>query len=529
MKKSDKKILTWTRCCERAEFLRKHQPDAYKALMDDGTDRFLPGFHVSCENGLTFVVWRGHSRGFKSVEISGRLDESGVYWTVYRHNLTPTSYRKSFWDRHMPVSFPTGLPKRGAQGGAIYHAADGKTELGWVELSEHRGSSAKFSVQCDPGYLLVNDSTGKLVNMRSKPHAETIAASGRPLHCSTTDVVEYIEFHVHNEDTYFNFPFSRVVSLEETLGIYPGCVDTRTVWMKSILDHCAAGLMDKYKVLPLAARMWNAAYRFCQEHREKGARFIAYPMKQAPNNSESSTRGEPVPLRFSGGDMVDANGIQELVPNLSREVAQYHMPRIVIYFAGGRNRPRFTHPTRCPNSLQSPRNITMTLPPHGNDLLYPKDHYAALNGKAFTCRAEMRGQRDWTNPDHSTNMVTQSGASVVKCLRRAYHCLPIVKPGVEDWGYLHQCGVGRWGAGVRSWAESQAASDASADRWDEREDCVHVTSDFDEPVIANAFSRDREPGIWSVACGQGVGFAATPESAVNMVTESSLIDSLPLS
>lgn len=526
MTKNKRTIMTWTWCCNRAKYMRQHSKADFNDLCSRGTDRFIPGHWVSLD-GNNFRVHRSATNGSRrSVDVGGRISADGRLWTVIKTYLTPTTYKKSFWDKYMPVTFPTGLPKRGQSAGCLFHSVDGKTQPGYVEFTNHRGETARLSIRAAPGWLAIEDATGKLVHIDKSSLA---AVKGRPT--QSTDVVEYIEFSQQDESTYFTFPATRPVSFQEFSGQHEYACETRTQWLKSIAEACNAGLMDLHKVLPLAARMWNAAYQFCRDNSAKRAYFLAYPL--APKKQGVDGRGSQgeypwAVLRWNGGQWLDLNGKKELAPLNLDYVEQYYLPHIVIKFESG-ERPNtvYRHLINVPCSLRDPSHITMTLPPHGNPLLHAQDHYGALDGRVYPAMSRMRGERDWSNQDVNTNSVTHNPESIVRHLERAYHALPIVKPSDDaDWRYMHNCGLhGRWGNANKTWAASQADG-GRAERWQDHEDCVHVRTDFDDKE-GNGIYNPR--GVMAAMDLQGVGFAATPESAVGMVEESVLIDSLPLS
>jgi hypothetical protein len=506
----DKQILTWTNLCNMAARVAKHRPDDYKALVTGGTDRFLPGYYTHVAHDRSFRIFRGAEQsGPIMVEISGVYSDKG-YFTKIKHSLTPTAYRKRFWDRYMPVSFPNGLPLRGASEQCLFHAASGGRQQGAVTFSQRRKEVATFTVHCEAqGWLLVNDTTGRLVHIHD-------CRCGAP---SAGEAIEVYAYDLQDRDTWRNFPWYRQATLSDSLrGVPDGAVTSRGEWLKSIWRACEAGLMDKYKCLPLAARMWNAAYRFCQANADKQARMVSYPI-EALATGKVPTHGVRCLLEWKNTRFVTVDGEQEGIPLNATDAVHYRLPQLDIWWEGEWNEDAAcNNPVTVGSTRMDPRFVTMVLPPHGNPLLYDKPHYAAPHCRTAPSQARMNGEH--VHRSDAVVTVLSEDRLVVQFLERAYHSLTIYEPSQLD----HVEGpyiCNRMYNRNTCWAESDTKNHPHA-KWRDHEARVMVKSNFDE-------ARHGKDGPWATYTQTHSGMPATPESAVSMVEEAALIDSLPLS
>lgn len=506
----EKNILTWTNLCNMAARCAKTRPDDFRELVQTGTDRFLPGYWTTVVHDREFRIHRsGGNSSPQMMSIYGFFSDEG-YFTKFLHKLTPTSYRKRFWDRHMPVSFPTGLPLRGTSAPCTYHNPSGDTQSGKVSFSKWRNEVAAFSVACENrGRMIFNDTTGKLVNIHD---SRLIAPDAGP-------VIEVYPYTQGDPESVRNFPWYRQATLSDTLrGVQHGAVTSRDEWLKSIWRACEAGLMDKYKCLPLAARMWNAAYRLCHANSSKHARMIAYPIEALPTG-KNSTYGIRSVLEWQNPRLVELDGQQEGIPMNASNAVHYRLPQLEIHWEGerdydtARNNPAIIMSTRM-----DPRYVSMTLPPHGNGLLYDKPHYGSPHCRTAPSQSRMNGEQVVRNNDAVS--VLSDDRLIVQFLERAYHSLPIFDPAkLNEVEGIHV--RSRMYNTNHSWAEVEAGGTPYA-KWRDYQDCVYVKSNFDE-------SHSGKDGVWSEYTQGSAGMPATPESAVSMVEEAALIDSLPLS
>lgn len=522
----DKKIMTWTWLCEQVQRVAKQRPEDYTALTNGGTGRFIPGHFVALEGGGLFRFYRSaeDDNGPEMATVRGVYTDRGIFTHIYI-NLTPTSYRKKFWDRHMPVSFPDGVPKRGASHRCVYHSADGSTYGGIVSMSTHRNDPAQFSVNSgNRGQMLLEDEGGRLVHFYGK---------GKKLRRSMSDddsvpitAITQYEYERGDRSTWRNFPAWRYTSVDDTLGRQPNGSSNRDEWLRSIYQAAEAGLLDKHTCLPLAARMWNAAYQFCHNHKDKRAWFTAYKMEPIERQNHHAFR-QPCPvLRWKDAHSVVVHGQQELIPLAGSDIERWKMPEIRISYEGGEwgNLDWPSCPTQFAQTLRDPRFISMLLPPHGNPLLYDKPYYAAPWCRTQPSKAGMRGEHIHRGSEQLP--VSGDDSRVVQFLERAYHSLPLFDPSKADMfmGSSPTPGVrairmSRMYSANKTWEEH----DSPLCSWRDYPDAVHVSSNFDEEM-------QGEDGPWEQITAVGpMGFPATPESATAMVEEAALIDSLPLS
>lgn len=277
--------------------------------------------------------------------------------------------------------------------------------------------------------------------------------------------------------------------------------------------------MDREIVLPLAARMWNAAYRFCQEHKDKRAFFYAMPMRPVDRAKErwDLFDSNPTPILRLHDSKALLGG--ESIALRPTDAERWHLPSIVIRFFGERKQEDSTSPAHYEPPILGVRRIAMTLPPFGNPLMEEKPEYAQPGGRTFECYKEM--VRD-TTKDSGKVRRFESDADIIRYTERAYHRLVIVDPdkvSKRDAWLLRD--VRR-----RFWSDNQLWSEPKDGilKWSEHPGCVHVTSDFDEPCL-----RTPGGGPFCAATGGDVGFPMTPEAAVGVMQEQWLLDSLPLS
>lgn len=508
----DKQILTWTNLCGMAARVAKHRPDDYSALVSTGTDRFLPGYYTQMIHDRVFRIFRSaDGQGPLMMEIHGVFSDTG-YFTKIKHNLTPTGYRKRFWDRHMPVSFPNGLPIRGASAPCVYHSVSGKKQYGGtVKFNKYRNEPGIFDVNCEvKNWFLINDTTGKLAHIHPSFNAAPSAG----------DAIELYPYDPQDRQTCRDFPWYRPATLADTLrGVQHGAVTSRDEWLKSIWRACEAGLMDKYKCLPLAARMWNAAYRFCQANKDKHAKMNAFPISLL-SSSKAPRYGKACVLEYRNPRFVVVDGEQEAIPVNSQDSVQYRLPQLDIWWEGerdsdmGRNNPILIGSTRMDQ-----RFVKMVLPPHGNPLLYEKPHYAAPYCRTAVSQSRMTGECAVASNGDPANVLSDNRL-MVQFLERAYHGAPIYEPsrlglveGVHCRSRLYNQNT--------SWSAFDESKTPFA-KWRDYEGCVLVQSNFDE-------AQHGKDGPWAEYTQSQSGMPATPESAVSMVEEAALIDSLPLS
>jgi hypothetical protein len=513
----DKKILTWTVLCDMAKHIAKTRPIDYQNLVTVGSDRFIHGHYAQVLNDRVFRIYRTASgSGPMMVDIHGVLSDVG-YFTRIRHYLTPSAYRKRFWDRYMPISFPNGLPLRGSRAACTIHSSSGATQAGEIRFSSYRNEAARFSVSCEAlGYMLFNDTTGKMVYIGER-------SNGPPP--PQGDAIEVYQYDPADRDTWRNFPWYRQATVSDTLrGVADGAVESRDTWLRSIWTACEAGLMDKYKCLPLAARMWNAAYRFCQNNKDRRARMIAYPIEELAHDRRPR-HGSGAVLAWTGSDAVVVNGEQEGIPNALLLVSRYRVPQLEVHWEGDNDLSVCTrsNPAVVSATRMDPRFVCMVLPPHGNPLLYDKPHYASPFSRTQSARNRMNGEYAYDTLDGNPALVSNSDALTVQFLERAYHGLLALDPSkLGSVTSVH----------TRNRMYNQNVSWESADKgeggnpfakWRDYEGCVLVRSNFDE-----APSNGKD-GPWTEFTAGHCGMPATPESAMSMVEEASLIDSLPLS
>ena len=510
----DKKILSWTALCQMAHAVYKTRQQDFVDLCGKGTDRLVPGHWVSFGSGYTcFDIRRSSSPESRCIlSVFGLQTKSGVL-TKFSPKLTPTLYSKRFWTRYMPVSFPAGLPKRG-QGSqvAVYHGPNGKTCGGSVGFTPRAGQTARFSVGSQPatGLLLFNDATGKLV------HVGDSDANLDP------EVLEHIRWTTYDEGTWSSFPDWRPATLSETAGLYPGACETRQEWLKSIYEAAREGLLDLEQCLPLAARMWNAAYRFCQSHADIRPVFHAYPIQKPGGVSIFDVRRISSVLKW--GDTTPRgmpDGSVELLPVRAEDVSRYDLPCIVISFEA-LERQRVRHCNVLRASLMDRRHITMTLPPLGNHLLYDKPHYGTPDSRSQPCVSRLSGEYIYANS--KPHRVKDDPSLEVRMIERAYHTLPILNPerAAALSGNL-QVGSSRSFTQNRTWQDHDADETAACLKWRDYPDGVHVMSDWDEKP-----GNDPD-GPWAMLTGEQAGFVATPEAATGAVDEALLLASMPLS
>ncbi len=506
----DKKILTWTTLCEMACSLSRRSPGDYRDLVTGGTDKFIPGHYVRVLYGREFQIFRGPSSASNTMmSITGVYSDTG-YFTKFRHKITPTSYKKRFWDRYMPVSFVSGLPLRGATASCWFHSTSGDKQNGTLKFREWRGESGHFSVHPEsPQYLMVNDTTGKVVHICEKGR---VAPDAGP----AVEVYQYSPEECNGGDR--AFPWYRIATLHDTCqGVPDGATASRDEWLRSIWKACEAGLMDKYKCLPLAARMWNSAYKFCHANKHRHARLVAYPL--LPSESDNKTvHGCKVVLGWKNANTAVVNGENEAYPLNLVNVPSYRLPQLEVRWEGERDydTPR-NSPTNVVTTKQDPRFITMALPPHGNPLLYDRPHWAAPHVRTAKAVSRMNGEH--INVGDKDVSVTSKEEYIVRFLERAYHGARIWDPSrLGDVTGHHS--RSRYYNANETW---ESAGDSVVDaKWRDYPDCVIVKSNFDE-------SPTGKDGPWCEYTGGDIGLPATPESAVAMVEEASLLDSLPLS
>lgn len=514
----DKKILTWTVLCDMAKHIAKTRPSDYQELVTVGSDRFIPGHFTQVVHDRMFRILRTASgSGPAMMEIYGVVSDVG-YFTRIKHALTPSSYRKRFWDRHMPVSFPNGLPLRGNRTACTFHSASGAKQPGEVRFSNYRNEAARFSVSCESlGGMLFNDTTGKVVHISEV--SQEAPAPG--------DAIEVYQYDCDNRDTWRNFPWYRRATLSDTLcGVADGAVESRDTWLRSIWSACEAGLMDKYKCLPLAARMWNAAYRFCQNNKERRARMIAYPIEELTND-QRPRNGMDAVLAWTDPDLVVVNGEQEGIPRVLSMVSRYRMPQLEVHWEGDKDLSVCTrsNPAAVTSTRMEPRFVCMVLPPHGNPLLYDKPHYGSPYSRTARARSRMNGEHVYDTLDANGNPVSVSSNDTlaVQFLERAYHGFLALDPSklgsvtnVHTRNRMYNQNV--------SWESSDKEEGGNPfAKWRDYEGCVLVRSNFDE---APSSGKD---GPWAEFTMGHCGMPSSPESAMSMVEEASLIDSLPLS
>lgn len=506
-----KRILTWSALCDMAIHVHKTRPQDYKDLLTGGTDRFLPGYYTQVVHDRCFRIFRGpDASGPWMMEIYGVFSDKG-YFTKICHSLTPTSYRKRFWDKYMPVSFPNGLPLRGASEQCLFHAASGARQYGTVSFSRYRNESASFSVSCEhKKYMLLNDTTGKIVHIGDIRH-------GAP---NEGDAIEVYRYDQSDPELRRAFPWYRQAIVSDTVrGVPDGAVTSRDEWLKSIWRACEAGLMDKYKCLPLAARMWNAAYRFCQENKERHARMISYPLEALPTGKVPGYGARCV-LEWKNVQFTVVNDEREEIPMTASDAVYYRLPQLDIVWEGERDYDTLRNSPGIINSTKmDPRFIKMILPPHGNALLYDKPHYAGPYCRTASSRSRMSGEHVHdkagdVHPVHADDRL------VVQFLERAYHSVSAFDPAKLDKVEATYCRSRLYNQN-ESWAESEEKGVPFA-KWRDYEGCVLVKSNFDE-------AQGGKDGPWENYSNGNSGMPATPESAVSMVEEAALIDSLPLS
>lgn len=507
----DKKILTWTTLCDMVKHISKSRPDDYQELVIGGTDRLIPGHYVRLSYDRVFTIHRGPDKSSPAlVEVHGIRSEAG-YFTKIKHELTPTSYRKRFWDRYMPVSFPDGLPLRGHNAKCVFHSTDGHTQEGSVKLRAYRGEPARFSANCESNnYLMVNDTTGKVVHIGPKQYANPEPGSA----------VEVYLWDMDDERAgNHSFPYYRFATVFDTCnGIPQGAVTSRDEWLKSIWRACEVGLMDKYQCLPLAARMWNAGYRFCQDNKDKQPRMIAYPIEALAHGKRQSYGCRAV-LAYSNPRITVVNGEQEPVPINSHDACFYRLPQLDIRWEGERESGYTRHnPAVMGSTMTDPRFINMVLPPHGNPLLYQKPHYAAPHCRTAHAQSRMNGE-NIPSPNGNGISVLSEDRLVVQFLERAYHGIRAIDPSkLGDMGPVYSRNR-MYNANVSC---EEAGDEQPYAKWEDFKDCVLVQSNFDEAVRG-------QDGPWAEHTQESFGMPATPESAIRMVEEAALIDSLPLS
>jgi hypothetical protein len=517
----EKTILTWTYLCNRAKYLAEHNHAEYINLTSSsGTDRMISGHHVSMIwGGKKFIVRKTTDQASPVLlEVTGIVTDDGQYYTKMHAPLTPTRYRKRFWDKHMPVSFPAGLPKRGAgRSVAVFHSTKGSTFTGFVELPIYRNHPADFTVKCDMrGTILIEDESGKLVHINGERSNRQI---GDPL-TESNDAVRVFEIYRHDNSTWKNFPGFRPTDLQETAEIYEGSCKTRDEWLKSILVGADGGLMDRNICLPLAARMWNSAYLFCQENKELRPTFHAYPLEKCTARVEDRVGRLPMVLHWKDPQTIVVNGENETAPSLSTDVVLYYAPMIEVQFEGAEDGNKYHHPTISHNTRIPRRSITMTLPPHGNPLLYGKEHHAHPYTRTYVAKSAMRGEYYWGTENDKPQSVAayDSHAGVASLLERAYHAIPIWNPDIHNIGMPLTHHQRRYHVPA-VWSFDTKGCYA---KWEDHPDAVHVRTDFD-------YNPHGDDGPWLSATSGSVGFPCTPESAVAVMSESLLLDSLPLS
>jgi hypothetical protein len=170
--------------------------------------------------------------------------------------------------------------------------------------------------------------------------------------------------------------------------------------------------------------------------------------------------------------------------------------------------------------MMQPRHITMTLPPHGSPLMEEKPHYASVDARTQPCKSRLNGEH--VILDGKTMVVRNDASLMVRYVERAYHGLTIVDAERFADSHHRYLGWHRHYNANRTWAQHDESGDAYCLKWRDYPDAVHVTSDFDE--------QPRGPdGPWSSITSGDIGFPGSPESAVGMVEEQILLDSMPLS
>lgn len=508
-----KDFLTWTGLCQRAKYIKEHRPEDYANLLRRGTNRFLTGYHVRYHSGMFRVSSAGKdddSHGRALADFYGIRTEGGVYYTKIRPGLTPTSYKKRFWDKHMPVSFPNGLPKRGEPPACAFFYSGDEVEVGSVTLSQYRNEPARFSVQGgQDGWLMINDSTRQLVRFYHTPSQDRMDPCSYEQHS-----------YEHKEYRWIadSFPAWSEATLEHTIRIAEGSCKNRDEWLASIVSACNAGLVNIEEALPLAARMWNAAYSFCQNHRDKNAYFYATPMRKLGWGEETGAIGCHPILEWKNTSEVSVEGEIESIPGTVADVGRWVLPSIVIHYAGDFSHHEGTHPFWS-QPLLNDRTITMTLPPLGNPLMVEKPNYASHSCTTFVSHSAMRG--GFPNHENAPSVPLQSdNALVVRYLERAYHGVVIINPDTDSPRLLRAASYRRkWNPNITLGEDT----DNVFESWANKPGCVHVVSDHDE------MTSERPDGPFHSKTEGGVGIAMTPEGATSMVEEQWLLASMPLS
>jgi hypothetical protein len=315
-----KTIVTYSWLARKAMALcRKDRSEYERLLYGDHCDKLLRG---------CLVEWRKHDDWSQCFLIRDRASGNLLFtvwaayqgdeaYTYYEPKFTTSQYRKRLVEKYFPVTLPEGVRTktnlRGGNTNCTYHNADGSEAAQGIWHGGRRNRCGTPSRT-----LLIRDRDGQFV-------------MNRP------------ELADHTGEALFE------------LGWFDNASPTRKDWLASIAAM-PENLINRDKVLTVAAKAWLAASRMCEKYpRMRMALFPASIFSDHLPRSKRLRYGqhEPNPLVMSRSDA----GIPEL----------WYMPEVLVYWKEqGEDRERYVY-------------LSMVVPPHGNQLLDPTGRAGMLS------------------------------------------------------------------------------------------------------------------------------------------------------
>jgi hypothetical protein len=372
---TQKKIPTYSWLLKKAMAMLKKDPLEYMKLVDsEGSNQVLRGFNVHFSMNphsqhdrafyLRTPVKTGRSTPYAAIHCNTR---KGKRYSVWSLMFATTQYKKRLTDKYLPITLPNGVKSyfndKGHETKCIYHNADGSVAFEGQYFGGRRGRSGHTDQ-----YLVLCDETGRMLSRE-----------------------EIVKMDVGRRDE----------DAQLTTGFFAAASHKRSEWLGSIKQLSDAGLVDGKKMLTVAAKTYLAASRFCERYPK--VKLALFPAGCAGYTLVNTARvGEKIDELQAYRYRSDHTPVLVLGRNASHFPDMWHMPEVLMYWketdAGNHGRAQWSY-------------ISMTIPPHGNDLLRPApDRVAPL-------------ARNYRLPNQIPFRDIPNGRTQYDCLECAYHQL----------------------------------------------------------------------------------------------------------
>jgi len=373
---TQKKIPTYSWLLKKAMSILKKDPAEYLKLVDsEGSTQVLKGFNV-------FFAMSSHAqydRGFylRTQDKTGRATtyatvhcntRKGKRYSVWGFSFKTTQYKKRLTDKYLPITLPDGVKSyfngTGHHTKCIFHNADGSVAMEGTYTGGRRNKPGDTSE-----YVVMNDETGMLV-----PYDEA----------AKLDIIR------KDEDS------------QLSTGFFAAASNKRSEWLGSIKQMADAGLVDARKMLTVAAKTYLAASRFCERYPKVKLALFPAASGGYTNSNYKVRPDQPTDRLQAYRYRSEHSAIYVLGRNETHHADLWHLPEVLMYW---------TEPSQRANGRAEWSFISMTIPPHGNDLLRPTaDRVAPL-------------ARFYRQPGQIPFRDIPAGKSQYDCLECAYHQL----------------------------------------------------------------------------------------------------------